>query len=221
MNGGTLYGVATPIGNLEDITLRALKVLKECDMILCEDTRRTRKLLSHYGIKKPTVSYFEGNEEKRVPEVMEVLRSGKKVALVSDAGTPLISDPGYRLVRKCRESGISVIPVPGASAVISAISVSGLETDKFVFMGFPPRRKGKRKKVIESLGGFDGSVVFYVSPYKVKEFLGEIESILGDRYVCVCREMTKAHEEYIFGRVSEVRDKVKEKGEMVVVVGKT
>jgi len=217
---GILFVVSTPIGNLEDITLRALRILKECDFILCEDTRRSKILLRHYGIDKPLISFYEGNEEKRIPEVMKLLKEGKKVALISDAGTPLISDPGYKLVRRCREEGIRVYPVPGPSAVISALSVSGLGTDKFMFLGFPPKKKGKRLKLLESLKDWDGTVIFYVSPHNVRMFLDEIYETLGDRPVCVCREMTKKFEEYIFGRLSDVKEKVKEKGEIVLVLGK-
>jgi len=217
---GILFVVSTPIGNLEDITLRALRILKECDFILCEDTRRSKILLKHYGIDKPLISFYEGNEEKRIPEIMKLLKEGKKVALISDAGTPLISDPGYKLVRRCREEGIRVYPVPGPSAVISALSVSGLGTDKFMFLGFPPKKKGKRLKLLESLKDWDGTVIFYVSPHNIRMFLDEIYETLGDRPVCVCREMTKKFEEYIFGRLSDVKEKVKEKGEIVLVLGK-
>ena len=217
---GKLFVVATPIGNLEDITLRAIRTLKECDFMLCEDTRRAKILLNHYGIEKPLISYFEGNEEKRIPEVIDLLKEGKNIALISDAGTPLISDPGYRLVKRCREEGIDVLPVPGPSAVIAALSVSGLETDRFTFLGFPPQKKGKRRKLLKEIKDFEGSIVFYVSPYDIKEFLEEVLEVLGDRRVCICREMTKFFEEYIYGKLSEVKDKVKEKGEFVVVVGK-
>jgi 16S rRNA (cytidine1402-2'-O)-methyltransferase len=217
---GKLFVVATPIGNLEDITLRAIRTLKECDFILCEDTRRAKILLKHYGIEKPLISYFEGNEEKRIPEVIDLLKEGKNIALISDAGTPLISDPGYRLVKRCREEGIDVLPVPGPSAVIAALSVSGLETDRFMFLGFPPQKKGKRRKLLENVKDFEGSIVFYVSPYDIREFLEEVLEVLGDRRVCICREMTKFFEEYLYGKLSEVKDKVKEKGEFVVVVGK-
>jgi len=217
---GKLFVVATPIGNLEDITLRAIRTLKECDFILCEDTRRAKILLKHYGIEKPLISYFEGNEEKRIPEVIDLLKEGKNIALISDAGTPLISDPGYRLVKRCREEGIDVLPVPGPSAVIAALSVSGLETDRFMFLGFPSQKKGKRRKLLEEIKDFEGSIVFYVSPYDIREFLEEALEVLGDRRVCICREMTKLFEEYLYGKLSEVKDKVKEKGEFVVVVGK-
>jgi 16S rRNA (cytidine1402-2'-O)-methyltransferase len=217
---GKLFVVATPVGNLEDITLRAIRTLKECDFILCEDTRRAKILLKHYGIEKPLISYFEGNEEKRIPKVIDLLKEGKNIALISDAGTPLISDPGYRLVKRCREEGIDVLPVPGPSAVIAALSVSGLETDRFMFLGFPPQKKGKRRKFLENVKDFEGSLVFYVSPYDIREFLEEVLEVLGDRKVCICREMTKLFEEYLYGKLSEVKDKVKEKGEFVVVVGK-
>ncbi len=217
---GKLFVVSTPIGNLEDITFRAIRTLRECNIILCEDTRRAKILLKHYGIEKPLISYFEGNEERRIPEVIELLKEGKDIALISDAGTPLISDPGYRLVKRCREEGIEVLPVPGPSAAIAALSVSGLETDKFIFLGFPPKRKGKRIKLLQEVKDFEGSLIFYVSPYDIDDFLEEALEVLGDRKICVCREMTKMFEEYIYGNLSEVKDKVKPKGEIVVVIGK-
>ncbi len=217
---GELYVVATPLGNLRDITLRAVDVLRSCDLLLCEDTRRAKNLLKAYGISKPMLSLFEGNEERRTEEVLEYLLDGKRVALISDAGTPLISDPGYRLVRRCREMNIPVYPVPGPSAVIAALSVSGLGTDRFAFFGFPPKRKGKRLRLLEEAARFDGTVVFYVSPHRVRSFLEEVLRVFGDRTVCVCREMTKMHEEYIFGRLSEVKERVKERGEIVLVIGK-
>ncbi len=217
---GKLFVVATPIGNLEDITFRAIRTLRECNIILCEDTRRAKILLKHYGIEKPLISYFEGNEERRIPEIIKLLKEGKDIALISDAGTPLISDPGYRLVKRCREEGIEVLPVPGPSAAIAALSVSGLETDKFVFLGFPPKRKGKRIKLLQEVKDFEGSLIFYVSPYDINDFLEEALEVLGDRKICVCREMTKMFEEYIYGNLSKVKDKVKPKGEIVVVIGK-
>jgi len=197
---GKLYVVATPIGNLQDITFRAVEVLKGSDLILSEDTRRARKLLNR--------------------EALRLLAEGKVLSLISDAGTPLVSDPGYRLVRACRERGIPVLPVPGPSAVIAALSVSGLGTDRFAFFGFPPKRPGRRRRWLEEAASFNGTVVFYVSPYNVKRFLGEVLEVFGDREACLCREMTKVHEEYVFGRLSEIAEKVKEKGEMVLVVGK-
>ena len=217
---GKLYVVATPIGNLQDITFRAVEVLRGSDLILCEDTRRARKLLNRYGIDTPLLSFYEGNEERRTEEALQLLSEGKVLSLISDAGTPLVSDPGYRLVRACRERGIPVLPVPGPSAVIAALSVSGLGTDRFAFFGFPPKRPGRRRRWLEEAVRFNGTVVFYVSPHNVKRFLAEVLEVFGDREACLCREMTKVHEEYIFGRLSEIVGKVKEKGEMVLVVGK-
>ncbi len=217
---GRLYVVATPIGNLKDITFRAIEVLKGSDLILCEDTRHARKLLSHYGIDAPTLSFYEGNEARRTEEILSLLEEGKVVSLISDAGTPLISDPGYRLVRACRERGIPVLPVPGPSAVVSALSVSGLGTDRFAFFGFPPKRPGRRRKWLEEAARFNGTVVFYVSPHRVKGFLEEVLEVFGDREACLCREMTKVHEEYLFGTLSQIAKEVKERGEMVLIVGR-
>ncbi|NPB03387.1 MAG: 16S rRNA (cytidine(1402)-2'-O)-methyltransferase [Thermotogae bacterium] len=217
---GRLYVVATPIGNLEDITLRALEVLKDSDFVLCEDTRRTKALLRRYGIDVPLISFYEGNENRRLHRILNLLQEGKTLSLVSDAGTPLISDPGYRLVRACRERGIPVLPVPGPSAALAALSVSGLPTDRFAFFGFPPKKAGRRRKWLEEAGRFNGTVIFYVSPHTVRRFLKEVLEVLGDREACLCREMTKVHEEYIFGRLSEIAEKVKERGELVLVVGR-
>jgi len=212
--------VATPIGNLKDITIRAIETLKQVDLILCEDTRHAKKFLNHYRIDKPLMSYFEGNESKRTPEVIKILKEGKDVALISDAGTPTISDPGYRLIRAAREEGIDVIPVPGPSAVIAALSVSGLPTDRFLFEGFLPRKQGKRRKRLQELSEFDGSIVIYESPLRIKRTLNEILEIMGDRRVFIGREITKMHEEYLFGWLSEIIDRVKEKGEFVIVISK-
>ncbi|MEO0202261.1 MAG: 16S rRNA (cytidine(1402)-2'-O)-methyltransferase [candidate division WOR-3 bacterium] len=218
---GKLFVISTPIGNLKDITIRAIETLKFVDIILCEDTRRARILLEHYDIMgKKLLSYFEGNEEKRVKEALELLRSGKNVGLISDAGTPLISDPGYRLVKACRENNIEVIPIPGPSAVISALSVSGLETDKFLFLGFISKKKKKRMDELLKYRDFEGSIVIYVSVYKVKEILDEILEILGNRKVFIAREMTKAFEEYIYGNLLDIKQRVKEKGEFVIVISK-
>ncbi|MEO0144451.1 MAG: 16S rRNA (cytidine(1402)-2'-O)-methyltransferase [candidate division WOR-3 bacterium] len=218
---GKLFIIATPIGNLKDITIRAIETLKFVDIILCEDTRRAKILLDYYDIKnKKLLSYFEGNEQRRVKEVLKLLEEGKNIGLISDAGTPLISDPGYRLVRTCRENNIEVIPIPGPSAVISALSVSGLETDKFLFLGFLPKKKSKRINELLKYKNFEGSIVIYVSVYKIKEFLEEILEVFGNRKVFIAREMTKAFEEYIYGNLSEVKDKIKEKGEFVVVISK-
>ncbi len=216
-----LYVVATPIGNLKDITIRAIETLKSVDIILCEDTRRARILLNHYSIEsKKLLSYYEGNEISRTKEVIELLKNGYNLALISDAGTPLISDPGYRLVRACRENNIEVIPIPGPSAVISALSVSGLETNKFLFLGFLPKKKNNRLKELEKYKGFEGSIVIYTSVYKIKELLDEIYLIFGNRKVFVAREMTKAFESYLYGNLLDVKERIVEKGEFVVIISK-
>ncbi len=217
---GKLYVVSTPIGNLGDITLRALEVLKGVDAIACEDTRHAKKFLQHYGIDRPLISYFEGNEKTRAPQIIQMLKEGKSVALISDAGTPTISDPGYRLVRMAREEGIEVLPVPGPSAIIAALSVSGLPTDRFIFEGFLPRKEGKRRRRLEELAEFEGSIILYESPHRIERTLKEILEVMGDRRVFIGREMTKMHEEYIFGWLSEVMERVKPRGEIVIVVSK-
>ncbi len=217
---GVLFVVATPIGNLEDITLRALRVLGEADVILAEDTRRIRKLLSAHGIPSPPVwSFFEGNEERKVPAVLELLREGKGVALASDAGTPTLSDPGFRLVRAAREAGLPVVPVPGPSAAVAALSVSGLPTDRFVFEGFLPRTRGKRRKRLEALVDESRTVVLFASVHRIEKELQEMLEVLGDRKVFIAREMTKVHEEHFYGRLSEAVSWVSgKKGEFVVVL---
>lgn len=217
---GKLYVVSTPIGNLGDITLRALEVLKGVDAIVCEDTRHAKKFLQHYGIDRPLISYFEGNEKTRAPQIIQMLKEGKSVALISDAGTPTISDPGYRLVRMAREEGIEVLPVPGPSAIIAALSVSGLPTDRFIFEGFLPRKEGKRRRRLQELAEFEGSIILYESPHRIERTLKEILEVMGDRRVFIGREMTKMHEEYIFGWLSEVMERVKPRGEIVIVVSK-
>ncbi len=217
---GKLYVISTPIGNLKDVTLRAIEVLKSVDAILCEDTRHAKKFLQHYGIDKPLISYFEGNENRRAPQIIQMLKEGQDIALISDAGTPTISDPGYRVVRMAREEGIQVIPVPGPSAIIAALSVSGLPTDRFIFEGFLPKKEGRRRKRLEELADFEGSIVLYESPHRIERTLKEILEIMGDRRVFIGREMTKMHEEYLFGWLSEIMDRVKPKGEFVIVVSK-
>ncbi|MCD6086621.1 MAG: 16S rRNA (cytidine(1402)-2'-O)-methyltransferase [Candidatus Hydrothermae bacterium] len=219
MKEGILYVIGGPIGNLEDITLRALEVLRSLDVLLCEDTRRTRIILEKYGIKVKTLSYNEHNENKRIPEVIELLEAGLKVGIMSDAGTPCISDPGYRLVREARKRGINVSPIPGPSAVVAALSVSGLPTDSFVFEGFLPRKKGKRKKKLQELAEERRTVVIYESVHRIERLLDELQEIFGDREVCLARELTKLHEEVLFGRLSEVREKLKTvKGEFVITI---
>jgi len=221
---GLLYLVATPIGNLEDITYRAVRILGEADLIACEDTRETRKLLDRYGIRKPTVSYHEHNEAERSVELAARLRAGAVIALVSDAGMPLVSDPGYRLVRAAVESGVPVQPVPGASAVLAALAASGLPTDAFHFGGFLPVKPGQRKKALEALSNESATLVFYEAPHRILEALEAVEETLGPRPVVVARELTKLHEEFLRGTPAEVRSQLAGrdavKGEITLLVGK-
>src|SRR5579859_455998 len=223
-NRGTLYVVATPIGNLEDMTHRAVRILREADMIACEDTRHTAKLLTHYGIDKPTVSYHEHNEAARAEELVAKLEQGLNIAQVSDAGMPAISDPGYRVIRLAIERGIRVVPVPGPSAVIAALAASGLATDSFQFLGFLPARSGERRTMLESLRAAEQTTVLYEAPHRVVEALRDIVEILGqDRRVVVARELTKVHEEFIRGSAAEVLKKLQQrevKGEITLVIGK-
>jgi 16S rRNA (cytidine1402-2'-O)-methyltransferase len=218
---GTLYLVATPIGNLEDITLRALRVLRETDLVACEDTRQTRKLLEHYGIQKPFLSYHEHNEQLRAPELIERLLGGASVALVSDAGTPLVSDPGYRLVTQAVERGVRVEPVPGASAALAALAASGLPTDSFHFGGFLPARSAQRRKALAKLKDETATLVFYEAPHRVLETLEDIDAVLGDRPVVLARELTKVHEEFLRGTAAELRrTRITLKGEFTLLIGK-
>jgi 16S rRNA (cytidine1402-2'-O)-methyltransferase len=221
---GRLYVVATPIGNLEDITYRAVRVLNEAGLIACEDTRQTRKLLDHYGIRKPTVSYHEHNEAERTAELAERLRAGEVVALVSDAGMPLISDPGYRLVRAAIEMGIPVEPVPGPSAVLAALSASGLPTDAFHFGGFLPSKPGQRLHALERLREEQATLIFFEAPHRIVEALEAVEQALGPRPVVVARELTKVHEEFLRGTPAEVRAQLDSrdavKGEITLLIGK-
>ncbi len=218
---GRLFVVGTPIGNLEDITFRAVKTLKEVDLIACEDTRRAKILLQHYGIDTPTVSYNEHNERQRIPELIEKMKAGSSIALLSDAGMPTISDPGYRLVRAARDAEIQVISVPGPSAVTAALSVSGLPTDRFIFEGFLPRKKGKRERKIMEFRDETRTVVIFESVHRIERTLHELAELLGrDRKIAVCRELTKIFEEVIYGSIGEVIEKLKvKKGEFVIVIG--
>jgi 16S rRNA (cytidine1402-2'-O)-methyltransferase len=221
---GTLYVVATPIGNLEDITLRALRVLREVDQIACEDTRQTRKLLDRHGISKRLVSYHEHNEQARAEGLLRELQAGKNIALVSDAGTPLIADPGYRLVATARAHGVTVSPIPGPSALLSALSASGLPTDSFFFGGFLPAKKTQRRKTLEEMKNYAATVVFYEAPHRIVEALEDIAEVLGPRRVTLGRELTKIHEEFLMGEVSEVREALAKrpalKGEITLMIGK-
>ena len=221
---GILYVVSTPIGNLEDITHRAVRVLGEVDLIACEDTRQTRKLLEHYGIHKPALSYHEHNEPQRSEELISRLEQGANIALVSDAGTPLISDPGFRLVSKAAGRGIRVAPLPGASAAMTALSASGLPTDSFHFAGFLPPKAGQRRKTLERLRDLEATVIFYEAPHRLLEALEDVAQILGDRPVVVAREITKLHEEFLRGTAAEIRATLAErpgvKGEITLLVGK-
>jgi 16S rRNA (cytidine1402-2'-O)-methyltransferase len=221
---GRLYIVATPIGNLEDITYRAVRVLGEAGLIACEDTRQTRKLLEHYGIRKPTVSYHEHNEVERTAELAGRLQAGEVIALVSDAGMPLISDPGYRLVRAAVELGIPVEPVPGASAALAALAASGLPTDAFHFGGFLPSKPGQRIHALEQLAEERATLIFYEAPHRIVETLEAIEQVLGQRAVVLARELTKLHEEFLRGTPAELRLQLAArdaiKGEITVLIGK-
>jgi 16S rRNA (cytidine1402-2'-O)-methyltransferase len=219
---GTLYVVATPLGNLEDLTPRAVRTLGEAFLVACEDTRHTAALLRAHGISTPTTSYFEHNERWKGERILAALRHGHDVALVSDAGTPGISDPGYRLVRDARAEGLPVVPVPGPSAAIAALSVSGLPTDRFLFVGFLPPRAGARRRALEQLSAEPVTLVVYESPQRVVDTLLAMAEVLGDREAFLCREATKLHEEYVRGRLSALRalleGRSSVKGEIVLVV---
>jgi 16S rRNA (cytidine1402-2'-O)-methyltransferase len=218
---GTLHLVATPIGNLEDITFRALRTLTECELIAAEDTRRTRKLLSHYGISRPLVSCYEHNEEKRIPALLDALREGKDVALVSDAGSPGISDPGFRLVREALDQGIPVTALPGPSAVTLALSVSGLPTDRFSFYGFLPRSGSERKRLLKETAQVPHTVVFFESPHRLVKSLEGMRASFGERRGALCRELTKRFEQVERGTLDELIAKAKSrtpKGEFCIVL---
>jgi 16S rRNA (cytidine1402-2'-O)-methyltransferase len=214
---GTLFVVATPIGNLRDITARALEVLKQVDLIACEDTRQTLKLLNHFGIQKPLTSYHDFNEEKKADELVRKLAGNTDIALVSDAGTPAISDPGYRIVRICRERAIPVVAIPGPNAAIAALSASGLPSDEFLFVGFLPSTKNARKQKLQAIANVSVTLVFYETPHRIEEVLSDMHEILGEREVSVSRELTKVHEEHLFGKLSAVRPRIKALGEFVIV----
>ena len=218
----TLYLVATPIGNLEDITLRALRVLRECDVVAAEDTRRTGQLLKHFEISKPLLSYFQFNEAKRSEEIIERLRRGEKVALVTDAGSPGISDPGERVVKAAVAAGLRVEAVPGACALVAGLTASGLPTDEFHFIGFLPHKSGQRRNKLESLKAFEGTLILYESPYRVEKLLNELKEVFPERQIVLARELTKKFEEYLRGTAAELISATAKrslKGEFVVLIG--
>ncbi len=221
MKNGTLYIVATPIGNLEDMTYRAVRILSEADLIAAEDTRHSLKLLSHFGISKPMTSYFDHNQQVKGTRILEALRQGKTVALISDAGTPCVSDPGYNLVRDAAAEGIPVVPIPGACAAVAAISAAGLPSDSFSFAGFPPARHGKRQAFLADLAALPGTLVLYEAPHRLEATLADIHAVMGDRQIVVARELSKIYEEFIRGNVSSVIAEIargKARGEVVILI---
>ncbi|HEX4945579.1 MAG TPA: 16S rRNA (cytidine(1402)-2'-O)-methyltransferase [Blastocatellia bacterium] len=216
-----LYLVATPIGNLEDITLRALRVLKEADLIACEDTRHTRKLLNHFGIQKPTIRYHEHNELVRAQELTARLQQGESIALVTDAGTPGISDPAYRLVVAAIEQDIKVIPIPGATALIAGLIGSGLPTDAFLFIGFLPAKRNARREKLEALRTARTTLVLYEAPHRIQETLSEAQAVFGNRQAALARELTKLHEQFLRGTLADIRAQLQAqepRGEMTLVI---
>jgi len=218
---GTLYLVATPIGNLEDITLRALRTLKECDVIAAEDTRHTGQLLKHFGFSRPLLSYFQFNEAKRSQEIIERLRRGETVALVTDSGSPGISDPGGRVVKAALAAGFRVEPVPGACALVAALTAGGLPTEEFHFVGFLPHKSGQRRKKLEELRSFAGTLVLYESPYRIEKLLAELNEVFPGRSVVLARELTKKFEEFLRGTPAQLLEVAKKrplKGEFVVLI---
>ena len=211
---GELFIVSTPIGNLSDMTYRAVETLKTVAVIACEDTRHSRKLLDHFGISKPLVSLHEHNEAGRTEELTGRLKGGESVAVISDAGTPLVSDPGFRLVRAAVENGIRVTPVPGASALMAALAGAGMATDEFHFAGFLPRKEGERRRRLEELARAGGTLAIYEAPHRILFVLKEIAEVMGDPEVCAARELTKLHEEFLRGRASEVEAELRGRGEV-------
>ncbi len=221
MTAGTLYVVATPIGNLEDLSVRAIRVLKDVQVIACEDTRHTRVLLQRHGISTPLISYHEHNEAERAPELLRKLLTGASIALVSDAGTPVLSDPGYTLVRQAVAAAVPVVPVPGPSAITAALSVAGLPTDRFVFLGFLPRRAGERRRALEEVATLPWTLVMFEAPHRIAAMLRDLHEALGDRQVAVVRELTKKFEEVIRGTAAEVGEhlqRIPPRGELTVIV---
>lgn len=220
---GYLYIVATPLGNLHDFTLRATSILSSCDVIACEDTRVTQKLLSHLEISIPQlISYREENEIKQTPVLIELLHSGKSVAIVSDAGTPTLSDPGFRIVRECQKQQIPVVPIPGPSACITALSASGLPSDRFLFVGFLPPKSAARKRFFEEYKDFSSTIILYESCHRIEKFLNDFLEVLGsNRVLCIAREMTKLHETILTGPAKEIQSQIlqrSQKGEFVILI---
>jgi len=219
---GDLYVVTTPIGNMGDITIRALKTLGQVDLVAAEDTRHTGRLLAYHDIKNNLISYHEHNEEARTPALIHRLKTGSSVALVSNAGTPAVSDPGYRLVKAAIANHIRIIPIPGVSALITAISAAGLPTDSFIFAGFPARKKSKRINQLKALADENRTLIFYESPGRILPLMEEIMNVMGNRYCVLCREMTKLHEEFLRGILSEIMDALRQrpavKGECTLLV---
>ena len=223
-NRGTFYVVATPIGNLNDITYRAVETLKSCDLIASEDTRETAKLLRHYNIEdKSQISYTDQNHERIYLRILNDLNNGLDICLVSDSGTPLISDPGYKLVKILRDNNYNVVPIPGPSAVISALSVSGLPTDKFLFLGFPPKKPGQLKNFLNEYINSQATLVFYESPYRLKKFLEGVLEVMGNRQIFVAKDISKVYEKLTYGSVKDIISRLetgKIKGEFVVLISK-
>jgi 16S rRNA (cytidine1402-2'-O)-methyltransferase len=218
---GTLYLVSTPIGNLEDITFRAVRILKEADVVACEDTRQTLKLLNRYELKKKLISFYESREGQRIPHFLNLLREGRSIALVTDAGTPGISDPGFRLVREAVRENIPVVPVPGPAAVTAALSASGLPTHRFLFLGFAPPKKEALRKTLRSIREEEGTIIFYLPARKIEAFLEALKESLPDRPVVIAREMTKIYEEFLRGTPAELLEIAKDrvlKGEATVLI---
>jgi len=217
----SLFIVATPIGNLQDFTFRALRVLNEVDAIACEDTRQTLKLLARYNIHKKLISYYQPKERQKIPQILRLLKEGKDVALVSDSGTPGVSDPGFTLIREALKLGIKIIPIPGASALVAALSASGLPTHRFLFLGFPPPKKEKARKWLCALKEEPGTLIFYLPMRRLDDFLELVEETLGNREAVIAREITKIHEEFIRGELRQLREKAEkmsQKGEATLLV---